>query len=124
MPHKQADPQRPILVWRIVPVADRRGGASLGSDLPEDRSDWRPASPRGYLPVSFMFDMISVFVGIIAAMLVLFGSIPFIAMAGWLVAPMAAAGLTLGLLSGSAAGRNLNLLVLVLCLMIAAASHS
>lgn len=122
MPRKDVDHRMPVEVWRIVSEAERIGRVSLGPELSDvDRSDRRPPSPRGELALPFMLDMISVFVGIIALMLVLFASIPFIATADWLVVPMAVAGLALGLLSGSAAGRNLNLLVILIHLIVSAA---
>lgn len=113
MPRKDLDRRMPLEVWRIVAEAER-----LGRELSaEDRSDRRPASPRGELPALFMLDMIALFFGIIALMLMLSASIPFIATADWLIVPIAATGLALGLLSGSAAGRNLNLLVLLIRLI-------
>ena len=119
MPRKEVVRQTSVEIWRIVSVADRSGRLSPGPQPPSvDRSDWRPASPRGHLAGPFVLDMISVFLAIIASMLVLFSSIPFIATADWLVVPIAVAGLALGLLSGSAAGRNLNPLVILLYLII------
>lgn len=120
MPRKDLDRRRPDEIWRMVSVADRRLRASLEPPI-EDRSDRRPASPRGELAVPFMLDMVSLFIGIIALALVLFASIPFIATADWLILPMAVAGLALGLFSGSMAGLNLNLFVILIYLIISAA---
>lgn len=115
MPRMEVDPKTAVEIWGIVSVAEKIGRSATGS---VDRSDWRPPSPRGNLPVPFMLDMVSLFVGIIALMLVLFASIPFIATAGWLVVPMAAVGLALGLLSGSMTGGGLNLLVILIALAV------
>jgi hypothetical protein len=119
MPRKDIDRHAPDEIWRIVSVAEIIGRTSPGSSpATVDRSDWRPPSPRGDLAMPFILDMVALYAGLIALMLMLFASIPFIAMANWLIAPIAVAGLGLGLLSGNAAGRNLNLLVLLFALLI------
>lgn len=123
MPRDGLGHSGPYAVWRSVAVPPPKEQASTGPwPSGEDRSGRMPASPRGYLGVAFILDMLSIFVGIIAAMLMMFASIPFIATADWLIAPIALVGVALGVASGGAGGRNFNLILLLIHAMIVAAA--
>ncbi len=60
-----------------------------------------------------MFNLISLVIGGIALILAIFAFLPLLGWAYWLIIPVALVGLAFGLLSGSNAGRNLNLLVII-----------
>ncbi|WP_439544788.1 hypothetical protein [Sandarakinorhabdus sp.] len=61
-----------------------------------------------------MLNFLSLFVGFIALGLAVFAFLPFLGWANWAIIPMAMVGLGLGALSGSNAGRNLNLVVIAI----------
>ena len=58
-----------------------------------------------------MLNILSLIAGLIAAVLMLVGLIPFLGWVTWIMLPFAAVGLILGLLSSGNAGRNLNIVV-------------
>lgn len=61
-----------------------------------------------------MFNILSALIGIIALLVALVGIIPLLGWLNWLALFIALIGLAIGLLSGQKAGRNLNILVLVI----------
>lgn len=61
-----------------------------------------------------MFNLISVLIGLVALVLGLLAFIPLLGWAYWLVIPIAIVGLVFGVLSSKTAGRNLNLIVIVI----------
>jgi len=66
---------------------------------------------RATLPV--MLNIASILIGIIALILAIPAFIPFFGWANWLVIPIAIVGLALGAMSDRNAGRNLNIVVIV-----------
>jgi len=60
-----------------------------------------------------MLNIISLVLGIIALPIMLIGLIPFLGWINYLVIPITVVGAALGAASSSKAGRNLNLIVLV-----------
>ena len=60
-----------------------------------------------------MMNALSLIVGLVALGLAIFAFLPFLGWANWAIIPLAMVGLGLGFLSGKDAGRNLNLIVIV-----------
>lgn len=60
-----------------------------------------------------MLNLVSIVVGVIALPVMLLGLIPLLGWLNYLVIPLAVLGAALGALSDSNAGRNLNLIVLL-----------
>lgn len=58
-----------------------------------------------------MLNIVSLLVGVIAAILMIPGLIPLFGWLNWFMLPVAAIGILLGVLSRSNAGRNLNIVV-------------
>ena len=61
-----------------------------------------------------MLNLISLLIGVISLILVVVAFIPFLGAFNWLVVPFAVVGLALGAMSKSHAGRNLNIVVVVI----------
>jgi hypothetical protein len=61
-----------------------------------------------------MFNLVSLIIGAIAALLAIPAFLPLLGWMNWLVVPVALVGLLFGLASGSTSGRNLNLVVIVI----------
>jgi hypothetical protein len=61
-----------------------------------------------------MFNLVSLVIGAIAAILVVPAFIPLLGWMNWLVVPVAIVGLLFGLVSGRTSGRNLNLIVIAI----------
>jgi hypothetical protein len=62
-----------------------------------------------------MLNVVSLLIGAVALVLAIPAFIPFLGLLNWFVIPVAVVGLAIGVLSRSNAGRNLNLVVLVVC---------
>lgn len=60
-----------------------------------------------------MLNLLSLIIGIVAFPVMLIGLIPLLGALNYLVIPMAILGVTLGALSDSNTGRNLNIVVLI-----------
>lgn len=60
-----------------------------------------------------MLNIASLVIGVIALALAVFAFIPFLGWANWVIIPFAVVGLALGAMSNSTAGRNLNIVVIV-----------
>ena len=60
-----------------------------------------------------MLNLVSIVVGVVALPVMLLGLIPLLGWLNYLVIPLAVLGSALGALSDSNAGRNLNLIVLL-----------
>jgi uncharacterized membrane protein YjjP (DUF1212 family) len=60
-----------------------------------------------------MLNLVSVIIGIVAAMFVAIAFIPLLGWANWLVVPLAIIGAAIGAMSRGTAGRNLNILVII-----------
>jgi len=64
-----------------------------------------------------MLNLISIGVGSVALILALVAFIPLLGWANWFIVPLAVIGLALGVLSRSTGGRNLNMVVIIICVI-------
>lgn len=64
-----------------------------------------------------MLNIVSLLIGVVALFLGIFAFFPFLGWAYWLIVPLALVGLAFGQLSDRRAGRNLNLIVIVIGLI-------
>jgi hypothetical protein len=60
-----------------------------------------------------MFNLVSLIIGAVALLCVIVAFIPFLGILNWLIIPLAVIGAAIGMISRGTAGRNLNLLVIV-----------
>lgn len=60
-----------------------------------------------------MLNLASILIGVVALLLAIPAFIPLLGIINWIVIPVAILGLGLGVLSRGTAGRNLNLVVLI-----------
>jgi len=61
-----------------------------------------------------MFNLVSLIIGVIALILAIVAFLPLLGWANWLIIPLAIIGAVVGLISSGTAGRNLNLVVIVI----------
>jgi len=61
-----------------------------------------------------MFNIASLIIGFVALILAVIAFFPLLGWANWLIIPLAIIGAAVGLLSRGTAGRNLNLLVILI----------
>ena len=61
-----------------------------------------------------MFNLASLVIGFVALICALIAFLPLLGWANWLIIPLAIIGAAVGMISRSTAGRNLNLLVIVI----------
>jgi len=61
-----------------------------------------------------MFNLVSLIIGFVALICAVIAFIPLLGWANWLIIPVAIIGAGIGMLSRGTAGRNLNLLVIVI----------
>ena len=61
-----------------------------------------------------MFNIASVIIGLVALIFASIAFLPLLGWANWLIIPLAIIGAGIGVLSRGTAGRNLNLLVIVI----------
>jgi hypothetical protein len=63
-----------------------------------------------------MFNLISLLIGLVALLIAMVGilPIPLLPLVNWIAFPVAVVGLVFGLLSRGTAGRNLNIVVLLI----------
>jgi hypothetical protein len=63
-----------------------------------------------------MFNLISILIGLVALLIAMVGilPIPLLPLVNWIAFPIAVVGLAFGLLSRGTAGRNLNIVVLLI----------
>lgn len=61
-----------------------------------------------------MLNIVSLIIGAVALLCALVAFIPLLGILNWLIVPLAAIGAGIGAMSGSKAGRNLNLVVIVI----------
>ena len=61
-----------------------------------------------------MLNIVSLVIGVITLILAIFAFIPFLGWANWVIVPFAIVGLALGAMSDRTAGRNLNIVVIVI----------
>ncbi|MGH6617800.1 hypothetical protein [Sphingomonas sp.] len=62
-----------------------------------------------------MFNIVSILVGLLVLILTLVGFIPFLGWLNWLTIPIGIVGIALGALSTSKVGRNLNIILVIIC---------
>jgi hypothetical protein len=60
-----------------------------------------------------MFNLVSLIIGLVALILAIVAFLPLLGWANWLIIPLAIIGAAAGMLSSGTAGRNLNLLVIL-----------
>jgi uncharacterized membrane protein YjjP (DUF1212 family) len=60
-----------------------------------------------------MFNLVSLIIGFVALVCAVVAFLPFLGWANWLIIPLAIIGAAVGMISRGSAGRNLNLLVIV-----------
>ena len=60
-----------------------------------------------------MLNLVSIIIGFVALVLAALAFLPLLGWANWLIIPLAVIGAGIGAMSGSKAGRNLNLFVIV-----------
>ncbi|QMW21966.1 hypothetical protein [Sandaracinobacteroides saxicola] len=61
-----------------------------------------------------MLNIISIFIGLFALLFAIPAFLPFLGWAYWLVIPIALVGLAVGAMADGKAGRNLNIVVIVI----------
>jgi hypothetical protein len=61
-----------------------------------------------------MFNIVSLIIGFVALVCAVIAFLPFLGWANWLIIPLAIIGAAVGMISRGTAGRNLNLLVIVI----------
>ena len=64
---------------------------------------------------SLMLNILSILVGLLVLLLTMIGFIPLLGWLNWLTIPIGIVGLALGALSSSNMGRNLNLVLIIIC---------
>lgn len=64
--------------------------------------------------ITGMFNLVSIAAGIVALPVMLLGLVPLLGWLNYLVIPIAIIGLVVGMMSRGTAGRNLNLIVLLI----------
>lgn len=64
-----------------------------------------------------MLNIISLLIGLFAAVLAIPAFIPLLGWANWFVIPVALVGLGVGMVSSRNTGRNLNIAVLIICVV-------
>ena len=62
-----------------------------------------------------MLNIFSILVGLLVLLLTMIGFIPLLGWLNWLTIPIGIVGLALGAMSSSNAGRNLNLVLIIIC---------
>jgi len=62
-----------------------------------------------------MLNILSIFIGLLVLLFTLIGFIPFLGWLNWATIPLGIVGLALGALSSSNTGRNLNLVLIIVC---------
>lgn len=63
-----------------------------------------------------MLNIVSLLIGAITLLLSLLAFIPLLGWANWFILPVAFVGLALGVISKSKSGRNLNIVVILICI--------
>ena len=64
-----------------------------------------------------MLNVLSLLIGLVAVVPLLFALIPFLGWANWLLLPLPVVGILIGSLSRGTAGRNLNIAVLLVAVV-------
>ncbi len=61
-----------------------------------------------------MFNLLSLIIGLVGLIFAIIAFLPLLGWANWLIIPLAIVGAVIGMLSSSTAGRNLNIVVIVI----------
>ena len=64
-----------------------------------------------------MLNILSILFGLVALVLAIFAFIPFLGWANWIIIPIAVIGLALGAMSRRTSGRNLCIVVALVCVV-------
>ena len=64
-----------------------------------------------------MFNIVSLIIGVVALLFAVIAFIPLLGWANWVIIPLAVIGAAVGMVSRGAAGRNLNLFVIVIAVL-------
>ena len=64
-----------------------------------------------------MLNIVSLIIGFVALLLALVAFVPLLGIFNWLIVGLAIIGAGVGAMSGGSAGRNLNLVVIVICVL-------
>jgi hypothetical protein len=64
-----------------------------------------------------MFNLVSLIIGFVALVCALIAFIPLLGWANWLIIPLAVIGAVVGMISRGNAGRNLNLVVIIIAVI-------
>lgn len=60
-----------------------------------------------------MLNLVSIIIGLVALLFAAVAFVPFLGWANWLIIPLAVIGAAVGMMSRGTAGRNLNILVII-----------
>lgn len=60
-----------------------------------------------------MLNLVSIVIGVVSLIFVVIAFVPLLGWANWLVIPLAILGAAIGMMSSGTAGRNLNILVII-----------
>lgn len=64
-----------------------------------------------------MFNIASLIIGFVALILTVVAFVPLLGWANWLIIPLAIVGAGVGVVSRNTSGRNLNLFVILICIV-------
>jgi hypothetical protein len=64
-----------------------------------------------------MLNIVSILIGVFALLSAAFAFIPLLGWMNWIVIPIAIVGLGVGLVSGRKSGTNLNIAVIIICVL-------
>lgn len=64
-----------------------------------------------------MFNIASLIIGFVALILTVVAFVPLLGWANWLIIPLAIVGAGVGVVSRNTSGRNLNLFVILVCIV-------
>ena len=64
-----------------------------------------------------MLNLVSLLIGLVALICAVIAFLPLLGWANWLIIPLAVIGAAVGMVSRGAAGRNLNLFVIVIAVL-------
>ena len=64
-----------------------------------------------------MFNVVSTIIGVVALLFAIVAFLPLLGWANWLIIPLAIIGAGIGIASRNTTGRNLNLFVILVCVV-------
>jgi hypothetical protein len=64
-----------------------------------------------------MFNVVSIIIGVVALLFAIVAFLPLLGWANWLIIPLAVIGAGIGIASRNTTGRNLNLFVILVCVV-------